>query len=120
MYEYRCKFCQDPYTVVKSVDRIDIIGMEEICPIHGSVMERQISFRGSVSAGTFKEGYNHALGKTFTTKRQQDDELRRIKHETGKELVEVGNDSGFSRPEPKQYDSTKALHELRGHYARNS
>jgi hypothetical protein len=46
-----------------------------------------------VSTGTFTPGKYEAFGKTFTTRRQLNNEIQKINGETGQKIVEVGNDN---------------------------
>lgn len=89
IYAYKCKFHGET-TVVKPANRSSI---SERCPTCTSVMKKLLGSSFHVGMGTFKEGHYHAFGKAFTQKSQLDDHLRRIKGETGKEIVELGNDS---------------------------
>lgn len=53
----------------------------------------------------FEAHYNWGLGKKVNSKNQIQEELRRIKGETGKEIVEVGNDTLESiKTKRKKYD----------------
>lgn len=110
IYEYRCKFCQDPVEVVKGSNRIDIDERCKHCKIN---MKRIFNFQGRMGFGTFKEGYYDAFGKNFTQKHQLDNEIRRINGETGQDIQEVGNDSSVSKQVFKQPDIAAATQELR-------
>lgn len=47
----------------------------------------------SPTAKAFEAHFNYGLGKEVHSKRDISEELRRIKGETGKEIVEVGTDN---------------------------
>lgn len=61
----------------------------------------------------FKPGRYHAFGKDFETRRQVNEEIRRIKGETGKEIIELGNEKLNVKPQRKQVDMAEATRELR-------
>jgi hypothetical protein len=46
-----------------------------------------------INKGKKYEGFNHGLGKAFTGERQMREYLTRLEGETGKKLVEMGNDN---------------------------
>lgn len=48
---------------------------------------------GIINKGKRYEGFNPGLGKAFTTERQMREYLNRLEGETGKKLVEMGNDN---------------------------
>lgn len=53
----------------------------------------------------FEPHYNYGLGTVVTSKRSQDEALRRLRGETGKDIVEVGNDDLKSiKPQFHKYD----------------
>ena len=89
IYEYACSV-HGVFDVVKPVKEID---REECCPSCKFPMIRQITFKGQVSCSNFEPAHYHAFGKKIHSKRELQNELSKVKHETGKELVEVGNDS---------------------------
>ena len=64
-------------------------------------------------AAAFKPGRYHAFGKDFETKRQLNDEITRIKIDSGKEIVEIGNDKFKTKPIRKNVDVAEAARELR-------
>lgn len=111
IYTYECKYTGERYEVIKPVNRLEI---EERCPCCWSNMKRIVCFSGRMSMGTFKPGYHHAFGKTFTNKAQLDNEIKSIRDTTGVELHEVGNDTGgFSKPDPIEPDIKSAVKEFR-------
>lgn len=95
IYEYLCGRCQVVTEVTKPLKYLDD---PEPCPdeaCEGRVMERVIfSIPQIATSGCQHEAqYHPAFGKVLSTKRQIKQEISRIKGETGKEIVEVGNDS---------------------------
>jgi putative FmdB family regulatory protein len=89
VYEYECSV-HGVFEVIKSHKLLD---KEEKCPVCNFGMKKLISVPGSVQCSNFKPEFYHAFGKKIHSKRELKNELSKIKHETGKELVEVGNDS---------------------------
>ncbi len=91
-YEYKCEKCLIFCDVTKPMRDSD---STEKCPkCKRRKMTRMISVpRLNTSVCTFEPDYYHAFGKKLHSKREVKEELRRIKGETGKEIVEVGNDS---------------------------
>jgi hypothetical protein len=76
-------------------------------------MRKVYSFNGSIS--TFVPEYYHAFGKVINSRRQIQEEISRVAGDTGKELVEVGNDRSVPkphRPEPDLKSATKELKQL--------
>lgn len=100
IYGYRCPE-HGEFDVIKSHTEYD---KPEFCPDCGLEMKRGIYAPSGISVGTFKEGHYHAFGKTFTNKHQLSNELRRIKGETGKELVEVGNDKSVEQKKRRRFN----------------
>ena len=75
-------------------------------------MERQFSWSGQISLGTFKAGFQPAFGKYIGSKRDLGNELARHKGETGSELHEIGNEKTGREP-LKKPDLKAAVNELR-------
>ena len=95
-YSYLCGRCKDETEVIKPIKELNI---PEICETCGLVLERLIRFNGHMAPDSFITGYNPAFGKTFTSKRQQSEEIRRLSDQ-GRELIEVGNEK--VRPKKKE------------------
>lgn len=111
IYDYKCEECGE---VREEVRRIKDRNDEAICSCGGVARRIPVSFGGSVGVGTFKEDYYHAFGKHIGSKAQLNEELARVKGETGKELIEVGNDSMKSvKKERKTVDWDAMGKELR-------
>jgi len=109
-YLYECKECGIQWDEVRRISHRD---EEAQCPCGGNA-RRMPTVPLGVSVGSFQEGYNPAFGKSFSTEGQLKEELARIKHETGKELVEVGNDSMQTiRKEKKKVDIDAMSKELK-------
>lgn len=99
-YEYECQKCGQRFEEIRRIkDREE----PTACKCGGAGRKVPTKPLG-IGVGTFKEGYNQAFGKSFTTKNQLKNELARIKGETGQELVEVGNDSLSNKREKKKVD----------------
>lgn len=90
IYVYHCQECDIHQEIIKSLSHIDDV---EKCS-KGHVMNRTIAWKGQMKPGdiSFKPDYYPSFGKTFTTPGQLKNELKKIKGETGQELVEVGNE----------------------------
>lgn len=99
-YAYRCINCEDEFDVIKPVAEIDYI---EICEECGRPSERVIRFKGHMAADNVDAYYNYGLGKVVRSKAQVREELARVKGETGREFVEVGNEP--IKPKKKKYKS---------------
>lgn len=100
IYDFECESCGRVTEEVRAVSERDEPGRCEC----GEVTGRIFSFTGSVSLGSFREGYYHAFGKPLTQKHQLKEELARYKGETGSELVEMGNEKPPSAPKRKEVD----------------
>lgn len=58
----------------------------------------------------FEPYHDWGLGKTITSKKQKSEELSRIKGETGREFVEVGNDKQKGvKPQRQEYTYDKSI-----------
>ena len=109
LYEYECPKCKAQNEVAKMISNIDDI---EACLKCGTAMERVILNGRNFSARTcqFEAHFNYGLGKEVHTKRQLDETIKRISGETGKEIVEVGNDNLQSiKKQRKKYDENIRL-----------
>lgn len=84
----------------------------EDCAECGKEMERLIVCAPQINTSNcqFQVHHNPAFGKVIHSKRQIQDEILRIKDTTGKEIVEVGNDSLQSvKKNFKKYDDNIKL-----------
>jgi hypothetical protein len=95
--------------VIKPVKDLE---KEEKCPTCDFVMRRLVSKPASIYCDNFEPEYYHAFGKKINSKRELQNEIVRIKHETGKEVHQIGNDSmkTFKR-ERKPLPSTREVME---------
>lgn len=102
-YEYLCQKCRIFTDITKPIADIDL---EEKCPgCENSVLERMIS-RPNINTSncSFEPGYNWGLGQKFSSKKEIKEHLARVKGETGREIVEVGNDRMTSvKKQRKEY-----------------
>jgi putative FmdB family regulatory protein len=90
-YAYECGKCHVEAEVIKPVSRLD---EREICPKCQKEMIRVLTaVQLSPKIKPFEPHFNHGLGKKVHSQRDINEELRRIKGETGKEIVEVGTDN---------------------------
>lgn len=111
IYLYECPE-HDQIEVIKPASLIDV---EEPCDVCAKPMRRVFNFKGQMMApGGYKENFHPAFGKVISTKIQLKNELKRIKGETGKELIEVGNESMEKiKPIRKKIDKGDVVRELR-------
>lgn len=115
LYDYRCKFCPEPWTIFKTINRLEI---NELCPKHHAVMQRCFTWNGQISMGSFKPGFQPAFGKYMKNKHELKDAMKRHEGETGKELHEIGNEK--IRPvEPRKPDIKQAVQELKKKWLNN-
>lgn len=90
-YEYHCPHCLIFVDVTKSMNDAEAA---ERCPQCPRFLELVISVpRVNTRNCQFDAHYNWGLGKVIRSPAGIKEELRRIKGETGKEIVEVGNDT---------------------------
>lgn len=90
-YSYSCPECLRETEVVKPVSRLDD---SELCDKCKKQMVRILTaVQLSPKIKLFEPHFNHGLGKEVHSQRDINEELRRIKGETGKEIVEVGTDN---------------------------
>lgn len=109
IYAYKCDKCGRDVDIVKPHEQSHI---PEKCPSCETWLRKLITVP-TMSVPQFEPAYYHAFGKEMHTRGQVKEELHRIKGETGKELVEVGNDSLSSvKPERKKVDLEAAGREL--------
>src|SRR4051812_23488411 len=90
-YVYECPECQESWEMVKPIARAQDV---EICKYGCKKTAEKViqAPRLSLSTCQFQAHYNWGLGKEVHSKRQISEELHRIKGETGRDIVEVGND----------------------------
>jgi putative FmdB family regulatory protein len=100
-YVYDCG--EHEFEVIKSMAQAS---EPENCPQCQKEAQKIIlPARISVSVCQFQAHYNWGLGKEVHKKADISEELRRIKGETGREIVEVGNDKLDSvKIQKKKYD----------------
>jgi hypothetical protein len=68
---------------------------------------------GIINRGKRYEGFNPGLGKAFTGERQMREYLNRLEGETGKRLVEMGNDNPIVTKQKGTYRiSEKEMREI--------
>jgi hypothetical protein len=73
-----------------------------------------VSF-GIINKGKRYEGFNPGLGKAFSGEREMREHLKRIEGETGKKLVEMGNDNPAVTRQAGTYRiSEKEMREIYG------
>lgn len=89
IYVYSCEDCKVKQDVYKSMIEIDRV---ECCPFCSKPMERNIQPIKANKTAVFESHFNYGLGKVVTSQRQVHEELARLRGETGKDIVEIGND----------------------------
>lgn len=95
MYEYECGTCGKHEDSPRCVAERD--EGPECC---GGRMARVFAVRGAVAPND-NPGFQPAFGKTFSSKRQMRDEMRRLRNEHGIDMVEVGDQKMPKREAPK-------------------
>lgn len=89
-YDYRCDHCDKLVEIVKSFTEAERDEVHDC----GHQMNRYFSLPWLNTSNCIIEPQkNWAFGKAFTTKTQLNEEIKRYQGETGRKLVEVGNDS---------------------------
>ena len=76
-------------------------------------MERLIRFNGGMHSDIFMPTWNPAFGKSFTSKGQIKEEIKRIAGEEGREIVEVGNEKVKAKREKTELVDDRVKHEFR-------
>lgn len=90
-YDYNCTKCDVTIEVMKSMSEAS---SDEFCGKCNLQLQKVISApRINTSICQFQAHFNHGLGKVVKSKADIKDELRRINGETGRNIVEVGNDN---------------------------
>lgn len=95
--------------MIKPVSQLD---NQEYCDC-GTEMKRTIAFKGGVGTDDRYRGYNPAFGKFIRNKAHLKETLAEIKGETGRELIEIGNESAKVKRVKKEVDMQAANEELR-------
>lgn len=109
IYQYECKHGHGRFDVLKHHNRSRV---SERCPKCKGESHKVFS-TPYVGMGTFKPGYYHSFGKTFRSRHELNNEIRKINGETGENIVEVGNDNRRIKPEVKKPDIESAVRELK-------
>ena len=102
-YQYHCKTCEWITDITKMIRFLDD---PEYCSQCKALMDREIvPVQINTSNCQFETHFNYGLGKVVKNKNQIKDEMRRINDTTGKNIVEVGNDTLQSvKKTKKKYD----------------
>lgn len=110
-YLYECK----DHGKINVIKRMGLADEPEPCDDCNLPMKKLVNFQGEVMGATDKEPeYNHAFGKVIKNSQDLRNELTKIEGETGKTLVEVGNESLNSIKKPrKSINIEEATRELR-------
>lgn len=107
-YSYRCHRCEVEFDIVKSHKEYNT---KEICEECGMDAEKVFCFNGGISADNSPAYFNHGLGKVVRSKKDIREELSRIKTDTGREIVEIGNDrSKPKKPKGKDIDLSEVTY----------
>jgi len=108
LYSYVCPVCGKKQDAVRRVSERNR-GPSCVC---GAGTERVFSFRGEISVES-SPGYQPAFGKTFSTRGDLRDEIRRLRDERGIDMVEVGNERVKAKPQEGRVDLKGAYDFLR-------
>jgi putative FmdB family regulatory protein len=102
IYDFQCQTCGEKFEYECPVENRD----ETVTCDCGADAKRIFSPTVNLNAGAaaFKAEKYHAFGKVFTQKSQIKEEIRKIEGETGRRIVETGNDSTVYKPKRTQFD----------------
>jgi hypothetical protein len=76
--------------------------------------ERLIRFQGGVNADNGDAYFNHGLGKVVRSRNDVRAELSRVKGETGRELVEIGNEVlKKTKPKKTEWNNEQIMHDYK-------
>lgn len=112
LYEFECKWDGTTIEISRPAWKSSF---DARCPRCSAIMER-IYAPPQISFGTFKPGYYHAFGSAFSTEHQLENAKRKYKGETGKEVIEIGNELNALkklRPPRKRPDIAGAMREMK-------
>lgn len=107
-YEFVCPVCG------KKQDAVRVVDERDNCPtcLCGSRTERVFSAPGAIHTES-SPGYQPAFGKTFSTRADLRNEIRRLRDERGIDMVEVGNERVKTKPKTFEMDKKAAYKELK-------
>lgn len=88
-YSYFCSFCESNFDVIKSISCLED---EELCGKCCTLAERQMSRVNISPRGEFIASFNPAFGEVVKSKRHQADLISKLKIDTGREMIEIGNE----------------------------
>lgn len=90
IYDFQCQGCEEIFEVESDVEKRD----DPVVCQCGASATRIFSPTVHINPGAaaFVPDRYHAFGKVFSTRDQLRQEISRIQGETGKEIVELGND----------------------------
>ena len=101
-YAYLCPKCKTEFDVIKAVQYMEFV---EQCSECGEPSNRVVRFKGAISADAGPAYFHYGLGKVVRSKQDIRNELAKIRGETGRDLIEVGNEAiKKSKPKKAQYD----------------
>jgi hypothetical protein len=99
VYAYRCLECKNYVEIVKHHSLVDEI---EVCDCGGQL--KLLLHAPAVSTPPqFNPQYFYAFGKHINSKYELKETLREIKGESGREILEVGNEKPKLKPKRKEY-----------------
>jgi uncharacterized Zn-finger protein len=111
IYQFKCPLCGHYKEVVRHHSECQV---EEYCNVCSDttgavmVMERVYS-TPMINISSVVMGYNPALGCEIRSKMDIRDAQRRIKEETGHDVVEIGNEKLRCEPKLKEYDFPRGV-----------
>lgn len=110
IYEFYCKHCNLEKEVYRPAKDYKL---PEHCDLCGLTMQRRYSVP---QVSVFKDYYNEGLGIKVNRKDQVTDEIKRIRDETGKEVIEVGNEKVKAEKKASNYklshEEYKLVHDV--------
>jgi len=104
IYPFRCLFCGNYEEIIRHHSES---GLGAICSECGQPMNRVYSVP-NVNVPKMGE-YNPGLGCVVNSRKDIRDAQRRIKYETGREVIEVGNEKVNVKPRLSEYDFPRGV-----------
>lgn len=109
-YTYLCDHCLTENDVIKSVKDLDNV---EFCEACRATMRLGVPKSVNMAIGPAIESqFFYPTGEVIHNKRDRDNSLAKLRGETGREFIEVGNDrAGFKKikPKAKEYSTEEAV-----------
>lgn len=111
IYQFKCSICGNYREVVRTVDECALPEYCGECFRDGvaMVMDRVFSVPQVNISGTLKGEYNPGLGCVINSRKDVREARRRIYNETGRDVVEIGNEKMVVSPRRKEYEIPRGV-----------